>query len=542
MTRSPSSSTTATALVAALTVTLLAGCGAEPAAVDSHALSILGLSADERSAMLAAAAEDADQLTLEAAGPADGASSAGDTPDAAAPSSGGAPVIQLASSTRPLPRETGGDPLVSAIMTGIESLHEGLTTGFRKSSSAGEDVAFSTEGAHYAVTGGRAVGGSKMPVVLERSSSGNSSRVQFTVETDYDIQGCPSPYGTIRGRVSVSSRVDGAVTSGTLNGTVWGEYAITLDLVGHVGDDARLTSVDVEQSGVLTNGAQATDGGPTKNAGYNFESSWRYRIPYVDGFHREIEAKGRPVVKRASSTVSLAMQYRFLETQAVISQVIGADAMDAAADFWEYGGCVDMAIAAMSDIPTVERGSVTDVTITPTAKSDGLMTGGTVTAERASGDGTIDPDGAQAAPSTHHYRAPDAVDTTEIDFVARSKRGVGRLHQVFRTAEPGYVIDATVNGIHTTATKCGGLIGNWEIISESSEWPYAAVSTAEISSNLSGGYSLKGESEGFEFTGGGSAAIVKDGDHYVLQLRPQETGFEGNGDFVVTESLTVCAE
>lgn len=118
---------------------------------------------------------------------------------------------------------------------------------------------------------------------------------------------------------------------------------------------------------------------------------------------------------------------------------------------WESGRCVDLKLRSS---PEKRKGAKPDTHYTifaePRAKKDGAPTGGTVKAT-LKGAHSLSPQDKIKADAQFDYQNPKEKDqSASIDFVARSKRGVGKATLEFDTRKSGYRITLD-NGNSITA-------------------------------------------------------------------------------------------
>ncbi|PZQ88334.1 MAG: hypothetical protein DI534_12855 [Leifsonia xyli] len=442
-------------------------------------------------------------------------------------------------------RERGLDSL--AFSNGDRMLLSMLTNGFGASARDGGNASSEKEfpideedptakrPMSFTVTDGRLVGSAD-----SRAEHITESGVKLGAELglQVDAVGCPAADGSVQAKVTFTSKVDIAAEKADLSAGGWGSFAWSATINGTVGDDAHLRNYEVSTTAEVTNGFRAASSEVNGRVGYHLASSWNYRGEASGGTSNRILPGTTPRIEASSAIADASMRNSFVATHARISNLLVLRVLDTAEFQWRSGACVRLGIAADADLPVVEKGSVVDLTVSPVAKGDNAPTGGTVSAERLDGAGTLEPMDAQAAPSTHRYRTPETDDTTRVEFTSTSKRGIGLLEQVFRTRIPAYEIDATINGIRTQGINCWGLAGEWTITSASFAGDYVATTVADVDpETLEGEYSIEGTVDVFPFTGGGLVEIERMPDgRMVMHLKPGETGYVGNGDFEIVES------
>ncbi len=401
-----------------------------------------------------------------------------------------------------------------------------------------EPAAIPETGERFTVTDGHLVGNVDATASI---TTEQGATLASTLGVALEMTGCPAADGSITATARFDSRLEASGATATAEASLWGQYAWTAELTGIVGDDAHLQSASVRSTSELRNGVAAQTDDDRVRGGVFLASSWSHRVELAAGLVTTVDG-GSPVIESASSLTSMGERGDFAKAHAELTHSLLIEIVNAAEFHWRSGVCVDMGVAADSDLPNVEQGAIVDLTVTPVAKADRMPTGGTIVAERLEGAGVIDPVVSQPAPSTHRYRTPEQDDRTIVQFTSTSNRGIGLLEQEFRTTRPAYVIEATINEVRTYAAKCFELAGRWEIQSTGVGWDYAASTTAFIEEDtLTGTYSISGTADVFPFLGGGEASIelLPDGTR-IMHLLPGETGFIGNGDFVITENWDLC--
>jgi hypothetical protein len=201
-----------------------------------------------------------------------------------------------------------------------------------------------------------------------------------------------------------------------------------------------------------------------------------------------------------------------------LGKAIGGDAP------WESGRCVDLRVR--SD-PAKRAAAKPNTAYTlfaePRAKSDSRPTGGTVKAT-LSGDRQLNPTDKVKADAKFDYANPEKKDqSAKIDFVARSKRGVGKATLDFDTRKPGYHV-ASVGGECTIQGDAPDLEKPFSL----SGCGISNYFTFTPSSAAGGTFRYNGTMMGVKITGGGSYKAEVDDNGGTIQSTGQQ-GCAGAG-------------
>ena len=510
-------------LSTALIVGILTGCTpTDPLAAEIATFT--ALDADGVSALSGEAQQLADELLMDAAG------RPGEPFPISQPEALGGPGLSAATVIPDL-TESVAFTTISRIL--IEKLGDARTTDEPIEGALPEGGALSYS---YTVRDGRMVGTTTQAQTLSSGAVSGEARIV----TQFDVAACPAADGTITANIGYQTKATFTGSDGQDTGERWGALDFSLSATGKVGDDAMLTTVDLNSSAEITGGG-ALNGGSGGREGINFASSWSYQLAYTGGEPGKLDPRGLPTITRASSAVGLAAKAQLLRSTAGLTYSMATNVFLIAQEHWRSGACVRLGLAADADLPTVEKSSTTSLTLTPIAKVDNQPTGGTITAVRDSGAGTIDSTDPRPAPAEYRYVAPNVDDTTLVTFTATSRRGIGMLTQKFQTTIPGWVIHETINGIETYGQKCESLSGEWFISSSGGGW-YQASTTAQIDAVAgTGSYGISGVADGYGFSGGGLVTLetLPDGT-LMMHFLPGEANYLGNGDFVVREDDEIC--
>ena len=255
-----------------------------------------------------------------------------------------------------------------------------------------------------------------------------SDGLKTVLKTKVAVSPCPSADGTFE----TSATIDVSATKGSVgqNGTF--EVKVT----GHVDDDARLTSSDLEYRMQW-----AKFGGP--------------RGQYVDvagtfGSATLRRSGGAATPELASEAAAAGLMYAMLTKHFL---------EEAAQKGWESGRCVRLDATPSAGPKDLEPGQVVSLLAAPRSKIDGAAVGGSVTAVLTAGGATVAPSATKVpADATFTYAAPDQIGKSgTVSLEARSKRGVAKASVNLTTAAAHTVtitgpLKYAFNGFTGTAT------------------------------------------------------------------------------------------
>jgi hypothetical protein len=255
-----------------------------------------------------------------------------------------------------------------------------------------------------------------------------SDGLKTTLKTKVAIAPCPSADGTF----VASATIDVSATKGSVgqNGT------LDLKVTGHVDDDAKLTSSDLEYRMQW-----AKFGGP--------------RGQYVDvggtlGGATLRRSGGAATPELASEAAATGLMYAMLTKHFL---------EEAAQKGWESGRCVRLDATPSAGPKDLEPGQVVSLLTAPRSKIDGAAVGGSVTAVLTAGGATVAPSATKVpADATFTYAAPDQIGKSgTVSLEARSKRGVAKVSVDLTTAAAHTVtitgpLKYSFNGFSGTAT------------------------------------------------------------------------------------------
>ncbi len=256
------------------------------------------------------------------------------------------------------------------------------------------------------------------------------------IRTKVEIDTCPDANGRIKVKFVSDSQLRSSANPGA-GGTV----KVTADLAMYVGDDAELidgqmdSDVHVEQSAF----------GDGKGSFVDVTST----LSTTRG------VTGTKVNRRSQAATDADVQAA--EGVAKIGMMAAMRAVQSAKQAWQSGACVTL--EATSN-PAKRKGIKPNITFAidakPRAKSDGLPTGGSVTAT-LSGPSSLQPaSGKVPADAKYQYAGPAKKDeSASIAFESRSKRGVGKATLEFDTkAVRAYTAAGGLDDFHGTGTIC----------------------------------------------------------------------------------------
>ena len=229
------------------------------------------------------------------------------------------------------------------------------------------------------------------------------------LKTKVAVAPCPSADGTF----VATATIDVSATKGSVgqNGT------LDVKVAGHVDDDARLTSSDVEYRMQW-----AKFGGP--------------RGQYVDVGG----TFGGATLRRSGGAATNEMAIGAAAFGSLLAMLTKHFLEEAAQKGWESGRCVRLDVTPSAGPKDLEPSQEVSVLAAPRSKMDGAPAGGSVKAVLTAGGATVSPSATKVrADATFSYVAPDQIGRSgTVALEARSKRGVGKATIEFTTAVGTY--------------------------------------------------------------------------------------------------------
>lgn len=298
-----------------------------------------------------------------------------------------------------------------------------------------------------------------MDTTLEQTV--NENGVTGKVKTKIHIDACPNAEGMLTVTIESESHMSAGGASGHVKAKF--TYHRWLD------DDARLIDmgeggyeedVQIEMGGTGANG---------NNLSVNLSRGQARGAAMQTG---SISESGHSLFRPEESQHTEQLFEGTIRTMRMMAESMLSGALTGGKQPWETGRCVDLQVR--SD-PVKRKGARPNTAYTlfaePRAKKDGMPTGGTVIAT-LSGPHSLNPQDKVRADAQFDYQNPQEKDqSASIEFVARSKRGVGRATLEFDTRKGGYRIVATGDGAcaepitvcdvskpFTNAAMCGGQV------------------------------------------------------------------------------------
>ncbi len=296
---------------------------------------------------------------------------------------------------------------------------------------------------------------------FEYDGAGSSSGSTFSLSV------CPDATGTFSGR---------ATLDGEAGGVSWD---LELGFSGKVGDDAFADEMVVEAGGTLDAGGITQDATTTVSFGFGERGTFGVN---GDGSAGAGDNSWDQAVDDLSSKAALRFA-RLIEEN------------------WHSGRCVGLTAAPAP--ASVAPGGEVDFAVQPFSKVDGAdIEEGSVEGAVVAGEGSVSPEGEQMVGTPFTYAAPDEPGTATVQFMSISRRGVG-LVEVPVEISSGWFFEATYADISSSALKCGGLTGSWEIGSTgprayqaSTTWTFdASLRATAVTSGTAGGYPFSGPKE-----------------------------------------------
>lgn len=264
------------------------------------------------------------------------------------------------------------------------------------------------------------------------------------------LNACPDPQGQVPLDLAFQSQ---ASASGVGLG-----LQVTAHVIGHVDDEANLTSADLEiQSEMsVTKGKNWLTGAPDT-------SFAQIDTKFTIGGLTSKDSSGRSYsnaqvsMPRSSFLVSRDLTQGTMKTGMLIATMAWYMALTQAQDKWQNGLCVAI-IVPEGESQRVMAGADTNFTAVVRHKFEGQELNVPVVATLTSGQVSVTPSSTKVpAPATFRYKAPNkAGEEATVELVSRSRRGIGKL--VINLLSEGlfYRVDQIVGlpGSRLTGTIC----------------------------------------------------------------------------------------
>jgi hypothetical protein len=302
--------------------------------------------------------------------------------------------------------------------------------------------------------------------------------LKTVLKTALTVAPCPSPDGAFE----ASATIDVSATKGSQgqNGT------LDVKIIGHVNDDARLASSDME-----------------------YRMQW---AKFGDASGQYVDVSGTrkdATLRRTGGAATPKLAYDAAVFGAVIANLVRHFVEEAAQHGWESGRCVRLDAVPSAGPRDLQPGQAVSLTAAPRSKIDGAAVGGSVTAGLTAGGATVTPSATKvAADASFTYVASEqAGKSGTVTLEARSKRGVAKATLELTTAAGrSYEISGSVpsepKGIRLSGHAC------------SLDAPFAVKTKGDIlggvtfrpSSEAAGKWSYKGKvfNAPFKVVGSGS--------------------------------------
>jgi len=173
---------------------------------------------------------------------------------------------------------------------------------------------------------------------------------------------------------------------------------------------------------------------------------------------------------------------------------------------WESGRCVKLDVTSdPSKRKGIRPNTAFDLEAKPRAKADGAPAGGNVTAILSGGASLQPASGKVAADAKFQYAGPDKKDqAANVQFEARSKRGVGKATLEFDTKQGGYRIIGGQNDFKANTIVCS-IEGPFDIPSS-----VGIVMHMSPSGDQGGSWTQSGNAAGVRWSGGGTYTLALD--------------------------------
>jgi hypothetical protein len=260
------------------------------------------------------------------------------------------------------------------------------------------------------------------PVFYEETTKGTLS-----------VELCPDAQGNVP--------VSFSFTSGSNAGGGGMQSAANTQATGHVDDEAKLDSYDLQSTSSLA--AQPGLNNPNGSPNQFVETSFTVHGSTSDPDSTTIGDLNFP---RYSSQVQMNFAENTVKLMAVLNMMMTHLALMMAELQWTGGYCLEVQVPEVGpDVKLVQPNSETPFTAHVRHKFEGVELPLPVTATLASGQVAVAPAGSKVpAPAAFTYTAPatSGQDAT-IKLETRSKRGAAKLDRIFTTGVPIWTGEGT---------------------------------------------------------------------------------------------------
>jgi hypothetical protein len=201
---------------------------------------------------------------------------------------------------------------------------------------------------------------------------------------------------------------------------------------------------------------------------------------------------------RWSASTDEAAAGTFLVQQSAMATALASMVLVGAEEFWRGGACVDVQLIPAGDPAAVQPGDEVPVAIEATSAVDGQPIGAPATAVATATGGTATPSGTeQGLPADVTYTVPGDGSDGELTGRVTSRRGIGTASLPFTLAR-ALVVDGQLDVFRASGTKCGGIVGEWELAlsADFQGYPFAGTLRFDLSDKGTGTYTLVGSTSG----------------------------------------------
>lgn len=266
-----------------------------------------------------------------------------------------------------------------------------------------------------------------MSTTMEQTVNDKESGLTGKVKTKIHMDACPDA----EGKLEITIESESQMSAGGASGKVTVRYRMKRRL----DDDAHLLPPSEDNNSFADDMQLEMSGTGAKG-----NLSVSERRSEGTGVANSVSEQGHSIFRPDEIQNSERLRSEMYRTMQMVGEVMMNGSFGGQAP-WESGRCVDLKVRSS---PDKRKGAKPNTTYTlfaePRAKKDGRPTGGTVRAT-LKGAQRLDPGGKVKADAKFDYRNPDKEDQqANIEFVARSKRGVGKATLEFDTKKGGYRI------------------------------------------------------------------------------------------------------
>lgn len=250
----------------------------------------------------------------------------------------------------------------------------------------------------------------------ELSYSDEQGGVTTSLRVKFKVNPCPDA----QGRFQATALIEMSATA--KGGSVGQKGTVEVLTSGQLDDDAQVASSEYDYR------MEVADFAGGKGSYVDLSAA---KVGTSASTHR---------INRSAGPDSAALG-ELVRLAAMLASTTHDSLIDAARKGWESGRCVSLQVTAAPGPSGLKPSSEAKISAKPRSRIDGGPTGGTVTAQLASGGASVSPSGTKVkADATFSYTAPSEYDKSgTVELEARSKRGVAKASITLDTKRGAYI-------------------------------------------------------------------------------------------------------